>query len=169
MAMWLTISILLFVTAIYLSKRRNHDTRSPTGSDSGDGVRPDAPISPKAGSWKSIIDPREAATVLMLCVARAGNGVENVHLGLIHSQIMRRFDLDEDMADALLDYAVQVMETIHDPFTPVALLSRRIHESVGHKELIELEDMLHVVAHAGGEPGMAQKALCDEVALKVGV
>lgn len=119
--------------------------------------------------FADITDPREAATILMLCVAKAGGAVEKSHFEVIETQIQRRFDLDAETTSELIHFAARMVDTLDDPFTPVSLLSRKLHAMLVHKELIELEDMLHAVARADGEPNGAQKALCDDVALKAGM
>lgn len=116
-----------------------------------------------------VTDPREAATVLMLCVARAAGEVTASQKLVIRQQIVRRFDLDEKTADELLTHVTWLSKDAPDPFSPIPRMVKLLHKTVSTKELLELEDMLHAVARADGEPNAAQKALCDEVALKAGV
>lgn len=116
-----------------------------------------------------VTDPREAATVLMLCVARAAGEVTSGQKQVIREQIVRRFDLDEQTADDLLTHAAWLSKDAADPFAPLPRMIKLLRKTVTTKELLELEDMLHAVARADGEPNGLQKNLCDEVALKVGV
>ncbi len=123
-----------------------------------------------------IDNPQEAAALLMLLVARAGNvskkTITRAQTDKILNQITRHFEFDQAMAESLLIHVAGLGDQLNSATKVDAALqsaSQLIGGAVSPKELIELEDMLMQVAHAKGNPNTAQKELLNQFALRVGI
>jgi uncharacterized tellurite resistance protein B-like protein len=114
-----------------------------------------------------IHDPREAAALLMLSVARAGGEVTKGQKDAIINQITGRLELSMDQAEELLTHVSWLSKDLPDASSAVARMGKLVLRTVSHKELIELEDMLMNIAHVEGEPNAAQKQLLNEFAQRV--
>jgi len=116
-----------------------------------------------------ITDPREAAALLMLSVARAGGQVTKSQKDTIINQITGRFKLSTTNAEELLTHVSWLSKDLPDADSAIANMSNILMQSVSSKELIELEDMLMQVAHADGKPTSSQKQILNQFAKQVGI
>ncbi|MBL4596185.1 MAG: hypothetical protein JKX99_06370 [Robiginitomaculum sp.] len=117
-------------------------------------------------------DPREAAALLMLLVARAGGPLSKRQNDVIINQISRSFAFDQVMAEQFLTHVAKQahsLTTSKKITQAVEKSSQQIVTSVSAKELLELEEMLMRVAHAKGDPKSAQKAIINQFAIQVGL
>lgn len=116
-----------------------------------------------------ITDPREAAALLMLSVARAGGQVTKSQKDTIINQITGRFELSTTNAEELLTHVSWLSKDLPDADSAIDKMSKFLMQSVSNKELIELEDMLMQVAHIEGKPTSAQKQILNQFAKQVGI
>jgi len=116
-----------------------------------------------------INDPREAAALLMLSVARAGGQVTKSQKDTIINQITGRFELSTTNAEELLTHVSWLSKDLANADSAIARMSNILMQSVSSKELIELEDMLMQVAHADGKPTSSQKQILNQFAKQVGI
>ncbi|MCF6292860.1 MAG: TerB family tellurite resistance protein [Robiginitomaculum sp.] len=116
-----------------------------------------------------ITDPREAAALLMLSVARAGGQVTKSQKDTILNQITGHFKLSTTNAEELLTHISWLSKDLPGADSAIAKMSDTLMQSVSNKELIELEDMLMQVAHADGKPTSAQKQILNQFAKQVGI
>ncbi|PHR59655.1 MAG: hypothetical protein COA47_09140 [Robiginitomaculum sp.] len=129
-----------------------------------------------AQSPAQINNPQEAAALLMLLVARAGNvskkTITRAQTDSILNQISQHFEFDQAMAESLLIHVAGLGDQLNSAAKVDAAMQSSSHligSAVSPKELIELEDMLMQVAHAKGNPNAAQKELLNQFALRVGI
>lgn len=103
-----------------------------------------------------IDDPREAAAVLMLGVARGQGEITVEQKRAISAQIQQNFELDAESADELLARAGWISSDIKDPQTLVRKMIDFIRIRLGEAELRQLDQMLREIANIDGEPHPAQ-------------
>ena len=105
----------------------------------------------KRGS-RLVQDPREAAVILMLEVARAGGEVSREQKNVMVELISRNLDFSEDDAEELIVQAAWVSQ---DEAGQDALLRRMVKlitASVSQKDIIDLDEMLVQVSEAERAP-----------------
>ncbi|VAV87980.1 hypothetical protein MNBD_ALPHA06-1270 [hydrothermal vent metagenome] len=116
-----------------------------------------------------VTDPREAAALLMLAVARAGGEITKAQKDGIINQITAKFELPMDQAEELLTHVAWLSKDLPQANSPVARMSKMVLTQVSTKELIELEDMLMQIARIDGAPNAAQKDIVNQFATRVGI
>lgn len=106
-------------------------------------------------------DPREAAAILMVEIGRAGNELSRETREVIDAMIMEEFQVTSEDADALVAHASWVLRE-----APVAdAVVRRMAgflietDSIGPKEVVDLDGMLVAVSEADGLPNADQLML----------
>lgn len=114
------------------------------------------------GGLSLIEDPREAAAIMMMEVARARGGplTEN-QTAVMDREIMHHFEFSQEDADALTAHAAWVTNSAPPPAETMRKLSRLILTSsvLGPKEIVDLDAMLVAVSEAEGLPTRDQLAL----------
>ncbi len=114
------------------------------------------------GGLSLIEDPREAAAIMMMEIARARGGplTEN-QTAAIDREIMHHFEFGQEEADALTAHAAWATNSAPPPAQTMRKLSQMIVSSsvLGSKEIIDLDAMLVSVSEAEGLPTRDQLAL----------
>jgi hypothetical protein len=114
------------------------------------------------GGLSLIQDPREAAAIMMMEVARARGGplTEN-QTAIMDREIMQHFEFTQDEADELTAHAAWVTNSAPMPGETMRKLSQLIVASsvLGPKEIIDLDDMLVTISEAEGLPTRDQLKL----------
>ncbi len=108
-----------------------------------------------------IEDPREAAVVLMLEVARAGGDVSREQKSVICEQITRHFGFSDADAEELVVQAGWVSQPEAGTDALLRRMSRLIAKSVTSEELSELDAMLTAVSEAEGGPSAYQEEILE--------
>ena len=106
-----------------------------------------------------IDDPREAATILMLAIARAGRSMSRVQQDMIRGQIESKFELESEAGNELLARAALISVIVDDTDHWVESLMHEAAARLGRLEMAQLMCMLRAVAGADGGPNHAQAEL----------
>ena len=109
-----------------------------------------------------IDDPREAAAIMMMEVARARGGpLTERQSDVIADEIMRHFSFSQDEARELVAHAAWVTNKAPLPQETMRRLSQKIvgDRYLGPKEVVDLDGMLEAVSEAEGTPTRDQLAL----------
>lgn len=114
----------------------------------------------KKGS-RLVQDPREAAVILMLEVARAAGEVSREQKDVIRDIICEHFEFSEADAEEVITQASWVSqdEAGHDAMH--RRLTKLIMGAVTEKELVDLDSMLVRVSSAEGTPTAAQLGVIE--------
>lgn len=114
------------------------------------------------GGLSLIEDPREAAAIMMMEVARARGGplTEN-QTAVMDREIIQHFEFSQEEADALTAHAAWVTNSAPPPAETMRKLSQLIVSSsvLGPKEIVDLDTMLVAVSEAEGLPTRDQLGL----------
>lgn len=105
--------------------------------------------------------PREAAAVLMIMVARAGQsrGVIPSERATIEGLLVADMDMEPDDADGLILQMESIVYDITLPETALTPMNRLLHQSsIGRNAAADLARMLDQVASADGLPSDGQKS-----------
>ena len=124
------------------------------------------------GGLGLIEDPREAAAIMMMEVARARGGpLTESQTAAIDHEIMHHFEFSQEEADALTAHAAWVTNSAPPPAETMRKLSQLIVSSsvLGPKEIIDLDAMLVAVSEAEGLPTRDQLALLQVYRDKAGL
>ncbi|MEZ5999800.1 hypothetical protein [Hyphomonas sp.] len=124
------------------------------------------------GGLSLIQDPREAAAIMMMEVARARGGpLTEKQTASIDREIMHHFEFSQDEADALTAHAAWVTNSAPPPAETMRKLSQLIVSSsvLGPKEVVDLDSMLVSVSEAEGLPTRDQLALLQVYRDKAGL
>ena len=109
-----------------------------------------------------IDDPREAAAIMMMEVARARGGpLTERQNDAISDEIMRHFSFSQEEAHELVAHAAWVTNKAPLPQETMRRLSQKIvgDRYLGPKEVVDLDGMLEAVSEAEGTPTRDQLAL----------
>lgn len=150
---------------------------SRAARDAGDAARTMANLPRRLGfrhmagktGLASVDDPREAAVVMMLEVARAGCEVTAEHKALMVRLIREHFALSAEDAGALLTQAAWLSRQAPAPDSTMRRMAAIVREQVGSKELQDLAEMLEDVALVEGEPREEQSGLIGVYLRAVGL
>lgn len=114
------------------------------------------------GGLDLIEDPREAASIMLVLMARAYSGEVTEHqAGVIESEIRDNFHVSAKDAEELAAHANWVARTCPPAQDAMRVLSRKIVNSaqLGPKEVVDLDSMLVAVSEAEGLPTRTQLSL----------
>lgn len=117
----------------------------------------------------AVDDPREAATILLLGIARTGGEVTVEDKTAIRGEIMRRFDVDEAEAEELIARAAWVSSGLSNPEDGIARMTNLIAQRLSARELGELAAMLEAVAASDGAVSPAQDAYLAQYRRRAGL
>ncbi len=109
-----------------------------------------------------IEDPREAAAIIMMEIARArGGALTTGQTAILRKEIGHYFQYNQQEADELIDHAAWVTQTAPPPHETLKKLSQKLINSqhLGPKEIVDLDAMLVAVSEAEGTPTRDQLAL----------
>jgi len=112
-------------------------------------------------SLDAIEDPREAAAVMMMEVARAAGEVTAEHKAIMRAEIMQNFELSERDADELIAAAGWLGRDAVAPYVVMQKMTRLILStpSLGPEQFVDLSNMLDEVALIEGGPFEEQISL----------
>ena len=116
-------------------------------------------------------DPREAAAIIMLEIARAGGEVSGEHKSVMRDAIRMEFAFDNEDADALITHAAWLTRDAPAPHAIVSRMADKIMATpgIGPKEIVDLDGVLVAVSEAEGLPTPDQLALLQAFRDKVGL
>lgn len=112
----------------------------------------------KKGS-RLVEDPREAAVILMLEVARAAGEISREQKNEINSIICEHFEFSEGDAEEIIAQASWVSQDEAGNDAMHRRLSNLIVKAVNNKDLVDLDDMLVRVSEVEGQPNQDQLAV----------
>jgi len=119
-----------------------------------------------------IDDPREAAAIMMMEVARARGGpLTGRQSDVISEEIIRHFSFELDDAHELVAHAAWVTNKAPLPQETMRRLSHMImaDKYLGPKEVVDLDSMLVAVSEAEGAPTRDQLSLLQVFRDKAGL
>ena len=124
----------------------------------------------KAG-LQLVDDPREAATILMVEIGRAGREWSRETRDVIEDIIIREFELESEDAEALIAHATFLLRDGPVADAVVTRMSKMIlqQDAIGPKEIVDLDGMLVAVSEADGLPNADQLALLQTFRNLVGL
>jgi len=103
--------------------------------------------------------PVEAAGVLMIMIARAGESrrIDESERGVMEAQLVANMHLSADDADGTIRQLDSLTHDIVLPESAISPMSKILHDHIGRDDAQELADMLVQVAAAEGAPDINQK------------
>ncbi|MEM0986426.1 MAG: TerB family tellurite resistance protein [Pseudomonadota bacterium] len=120
---------------------------------------------------KLIEDPREAAAVMMLEIARADGETSAEAKSVMHTIMQEEFEIDPADADALTTHAAFLLRNSPVPHAVMDRMARHILDApgIGPKEIVDLDGMLVAVTEADGPPSAEQLSLLQVFRNRTGV
>lgn len=109
----------------------------------------------KSGS-QLVQDPREAAVILMLEVARAAGEVSREQKDMIRSIVSEHFEFSEADADEIVTQAAWVSQSEAGQDALIRRMVKIISAAVTNRELVDLDAMLVQVSEVEGQPTSSQ-------------
>ena len=106
-----------------------------------------------------IQDPREAATLLMLSVARSAGEVTASQKATIRGQMASRFEMSEGDADEMLTQVAWLSRDLPEPGSATGRMVGVLRDAVHEGELRQLVAMMDLVAKADGDPTDPQREI----------
>jgi uncharacterized tellurite resistance protein B-like protein len=119
-----------------------------------------------------ITDPREAAAIMLMEVARARGGPLTVRQSeVIEAEFVANFGCTQQEAEEIAAHAAWVTNDAPDPATVMRKLSNVIVSSpdLGPKEVVDFDGMLVAVSEAEGTPTRDQLTLLQLFRDKAGL
>lgn len=103
--------------------------------------------------------PVEAAAVLMIMIARAGNSrrIDDSERSVIEAQLTANMHLSADDADGTIRQMDSLTHNIVLPESSITPMTKVLREFIGREDAQDLANMLAQVASAEGEPDLNQK------------
>lgn len=123
------------------------------------------------GGLQLIDDPREAATIMMLEIGRAGREYSRDTRDVIEDIIIKEFELEAEDAAALIEHATWVLRDAPVADAVITRMSKMIlqQDAIGPKEIVDLDGMLVAVSEADGLPNPDQLSLLQTFRNLVGL
>lgn len=124
----------------------------------------------KAG-LQLVDDPREAATIMMVEIGRAGRELSLDTRQVIEEIIIKEFELEPEDADALVAHAQFLLRGGPVADAVMTRMSKMIFDqpAIGPKEIVDLDSMLVAVSEADGLPNPDQLSLLQTFRNLVGL
>ncbi|MEO0466027.1 MAG: hypothetical protein AAF216_05755 [Pseudomonadota bacterium] len=124
----------------------------------------------KAG-LQLVDDPREAATLMMVEIGRAGREFSRETREVIEEIIINEFELETEDADALVAHATFMLRDAPVADAVMTRMSKMIfnQNAIGPKEIVDLDSMLVAVSEADGLPNADQLMLLQTFRNVVGL
>lgn len=115
----------------------------------------------RKGGLGSVEDPREAAAIMMMEVARGAGEVTAEHKAVMRAEIMQNFELSEQDAEDLVAAAGWLSRDAPAPHAVMQKMSRLVLNTpgLGPKQFVDLSNMLDEVALIEGGPFESQVEL----------
>lgn len=123
------------------------------------------------GGLKLVEDPREAAAIIMLEIARAAGEVSAEHKQVMHESMRTEFEVSEEDATALVTHAAWLTRNAPAPHAVISRMADKILNTpgIGPKQIVDLDGILVAVSEAEGTPKPDQLALLQTFRDKVGL
>jgi len=123
-----------------------------------------------------IDDPKEAATILMVSVARlsktaqqnTGN-ISDASVDKITGVLQSYMKMSAREADELVTQMRWSAQELIQPETALLPMTNILRDSVNHAEAEDLSDMLRKVSHADGDATPAQRAFIEKFRQRTGL
>ena len=111
------------------------------------------------GGFDLVETPVEAATVLMVMIARAGSSrrIDDKERDVIEAQLVANMQLSADDADGMVRQWDSLTHDIVLPESSITPMSKILHDFIGRDDASDLADMLAQVAAAESEIDINQK------------
>ncbi len=104
----------------------------------------------------AVDDPREAAAVLLLGMARAGGELTREHKQAIRSNMESEFGVSPEFSEELLARAAWYSANVADPADLVPRMTDFLAKHVGAPELAQVSTMLEAVSRVEADTGQDQ-------------
>lgn len=121
-------------------------------------------------------DPREAATILMLCVARLsrysqqhGGMISDTSVQKIIGVLQSYMKISGREADELVTQMRWTAQELVQPETALLPMTSILRDGINHAEAEDLSDMLRKISHADGDATPAQRAFIDKFRERTGL
>lgn len=103
--------------------------------------------------------PVEAATVLMIMIARAGESrrIDDSERDIIEAQLATNMQLSTDDADGVIRQMDSITHDIVLPESAITPMTKVLRQFISRDEACDLADMLSQVAAASDDPDINQK------------
>jgi len=103
--------------------------------------------------------PVEAAAVLMIMIARAGDSrrIDDAERAIIEAQLVTNMHLSEDDADGMVRQMDSLTHDIVLPESSITPMTKVLRQFIGPEDAQDLADMLSQVASAADAPDVNQK------------
>ena len=110
---------------------------------------------------QSVSDPREAATALMLEIARARGTFNTRQAAAVRAEIMQHFDFDEAAADNLIGHTRRLIGDDMPAERVILKMTDFVQKcpTLGPEQIVDLDGMLVAITEAEGSPSRAQMDL----------
>ncbi len=116
-----------------------------------------------------VSDPREAAVIIMLEIARARGEVTREQKNKIEAIIVQQFAFEAEEADEILTQAAWVSAPDAGTDRLMRRMVKIVQAGVSHEDIVELDDMLIQVSEADGAPSSEQLAVLQTFRRMTGV
>lgn len=123
-----------------------------------------------------ISDPREAATILMVCVARLSrysqqNGavISDDAIQKIIGVLQSYMKISGREADELVTQMRWSVQDLVQPETALLPMTNILRDGINHTEAEDLSDMLRKISHADGDTTPAQRAFIEKFRQRTGL
>ena len=125
----------------------------------------------RKGGLGVVNDPREAAAVMMLEIARTRGSVTEVQEAAIRAEMIEHFGFTDAQAEELLTQAGWLTRDAPAPHVVIGRMSDVITRTpgMGHKEYDDLASMLENVAVADGDVSVEERDLIQIWRQKAGL
>ena len=112
------------------------------------------------GGFDLVDTPTEAATVLMIMIARAGSSrrIDDTERNVMEAQLTTNMHLSTDEADGTIRQMDSLTHDIVLPESSINPMTKVLKAFIAREDAIDLADMLAQVASAEGEPDINQNA-----------
>jgi uncharacterized tellurite resistance protein B-like protein len=117
----------------------------------------------------AVEDPREAAAVLLLGMARAGGEVTKEHKQTIRSRMEIEFGVTQAISEELLARASWYSANVADPADLVPRMADFLAKHVGAPELAQVSTMLETIASVEAESNPDQDEFLRRYRQKAGL
>lgn len=120
---------------------------------------------------KLVDDPREAAAVMMMEIARADGETSAEAKSVMRDIMVDEFEVETDDADALLTHAGFLLRNAPVAHAVIDRMAQYVLEApgIGPKEIVDLDGMLVAVTEAEGPPSAEQLSLLQVFRNRTGV
>jgi len=105
----------------------------------------------------AVEDPREAAAILLLGMARAGGEVTTEHKQTIRAEMERLFHINSAMSEELLARAAWYSANVADPADLIPRMTDFLAKQVGGEELVNVATILANIGSVEGDPAHDQR------------